>query len=144
MTKTNLILSAILAGQLGGIATYGIEPISTVTAMIASLIMIVAGIYIYLCAGLWEKIAITPIFLSSSIYLPYSVIPSLESLEAVDFTCMLLESIAIIFIAGYFFINRRGNYVRKQTKETNHPQKTHTAQEMIVLNLNDYRHKHEL
>jgi len=139
MTKINCILMAALTGQVGGIATYGIEPLSMIIAQLAAAFMVVVGIYVYLYVGMWQKVAVTPIFLSCIIYLAYSLIPSFNPTESIDYICMLLESIGIIFIAGYFFTNRRGIYGNKETQKETHQEETHPTQEMRIVHMSKYR-----
>jgi hypothetical protein len=112
------VCGGILSGCAVGLATLNLETLAYYLTTVAAAVVVTAGLVIYLYRPWPLKIAVTPLALSSTVYLYYSFGP--VGVESTGAFCQLADSIGLIFLLTYVVWNRRhGDGKQPKTAEAN-------------------------
>lgn len=130
MKGISAALTGVATGVIGGVGAFNVEMGAIMLSLAASSIVITASFMIY-CTREWQaRVAITPLFAGSIIYLSYAFI--LEPSISADYMCQLIDSVGIITIVIYTIWNRRKRHAPKEAHKTQSAkEKEHPTQEKM-------------
>lgn len=123
----------LLSGSALGLAFIDIETLAYYMTTVAAAVVVTVSLVVYVSRPWLLKIAVTPLALSSTVYLYYSFGP--VGVETTGAFCQLADSIGLISLLTYVVWNRRQrNGKQSKSAEANKEKAvpTHPPQMKIV------------
>jgi RsiW-degrading membrane proteinase PrsW (M82 family) len=120
-TEIEATCGGLLSGYAAGLAFTDLETLAYYTTAIAAAVVVTASLVVYVSRPWLLKVAVTPLALSSTVYLYYSFGP--VGVESTGAFCQLADSIGLIFLLTYVVWNRRHRNGKQSQAETAHKEK---------------------